>query len=62
MNGARVVRAPLVITSVRDGTRIRLVERGTDDKGAWLWLMDLAQETVNGKRRESYAPWFPSRS
>lgn len=61
MNGVRVVHAPLVVSSVRDGTRIRYVERGKEDEGAWLGIADLQREQLEGKRQAWYAPWFPSR-
>ena len=62
MNGVREVRAPLVITSVRDGTRVRFVERGREDEGAWLGITDFMRDTLAGKRVEGwYAPYFVSR-
>ena len=61
MNGVRVIHAPLVVTSVRDGTRIRFVERGKADEGAWLGIVDFAREQLDGKRQVWYAPWFSSR-
>ena len=60
-NGARVIHATLVITPVRDVTRIRFIERGKDDEGAWLGIPDYAREQLAGKRQVWYAPWFPSR-